>query len=413
MERNVMGELDVYRQLGTTPNFSDIARRHGLDRHTVAKYWREGAAVEDRRSERGSGFDQVREVIEAKAALPGATKKGIHEFLLDRYPGLGLPGYNAFTHYMRERGIALGPAEGPEPHPRYETAPGEQMQFDWKEHLRLVDADGVVHEFSVFSSTLGHSRLHRFRYTPTVTTDDLLRCLLSVIRADGGVCRRLLTDNMSALVTVSGGRRRRVERAWRFAREAGFELELSKVRTPETKGKDESANRFLARLLPYEGEFRGVEGLCRVIEHVERRSNAEPNGTTGVPPAVLFVREKEALLPVGNLRALEEMVGDASVQTVPSTMLVRCGGREFSVPRPCIGRRAKVTRMPGGQVTVEVGGELVAVHDMAEPGGRVVYDPAHYAEALACKRRYDGEDIEEAARRNLELLGRVGEGGGL
>ena len=71
MERNVMGELNMHRAAGTKPNFSDIARRHGLDRHTVAKYWREGAEVEDRRSERESAFERVRPVVEAKAQLPG------------------------------------------------------------------------------------------------------------------------------------------------------------------------------------------------------------------------------------------------------------------------------------------------------------------------------------------------------
>lgn len=35
MERNVMGELNMYRGAGAKPNFSDIARRHGMDRHTV------------------------------------------------------------------------------------------------------------------------------------------------------------------------------------------------------------------------------------------------------------------------------------------------------------------------------------------------------------------------------------------
>ena len=38
MERNVMGELNVYRGSGAKPNFSEIARRHGMDRHTVAKW---------------------------------------------------------------------------------------------------------------------------------------------------------------------------------------------------------------------------------------------------------------------------------------------------------------------------------------------------------------------------------------
>ena len=71
MERNVMGELNVYRGSGAKPNFSEIARRHGMDRHTVAKYWREGESAADGRSARGSAFDPLEEVIRAKAQLPG------------------------------------------------------------------------------------------------------------------------------------------------------------------------------------------------------------------------------------------------------------------------------------------------------------------------------------------------------
>ena len=40
-----------------------------------------------------------------------------------------------------------------------------------------------------------------------------------------------------------------------------------------------------------------------------------------------------------------------------------------------------------------------------------VYDPAHYAEALSGERWCADGDIEEAARRNLELLGGLGGGG--
>ena len=74
MERNVMGELNVYRESGARPNFSEIARRHGMDRHTVAKYWREGEAAVDGRSARGSAFDPLEEEIRAKAQLPGMTE---------------------------------------------------------------------------------------------------------------------------------------------------------------------------------------------------------------------------------------------------------------------------------------------------------------------------------------------------
>lgn len=42
LERNVMGELNMYRQLDVKPNFTEIGRKYGPNRHTVAKYWNSG-----------------------------------------------------------------------------------------------------------------------------------------------------------------------------------------------------------------------------------------------------------------------------------------------------------------------------------------------------------------------------------
>lgn len=410
MERNVMGELNMHRAAGTKPNFSDIARRHGLDRHTVAKYWREGAEVEDRRSERESAFERVRPVVEAKAQLPGMTERAVYELLAHRYGDPPLPGYGAFTAWCRRQGIAFGRAAAPEAHPRFETPPGRQLQFDWKEGMRLVDAEGELHEFSAFTATLGYSRRHVFIPTRSRTTDDLLACLLATFRTLGGAPEELVTDDMSAVVAFEGGRRRRSERVERFAREAGCRLVLCRPRSPETKGEDESANRFLSRLSAYAGEFAGWEGLLECVARVERRSNEEPNGTTGVPPAALFMREKEALRPIGNMRLLESMAGDVSVQTVPPTMLVRAAGRQWSVPRRCIGGRVTVVAMPGGQVRVRMGGEEVAARDASGAAGPIVYQEERYMEALDGKRWADG-GIRAAARANLDLLDALGGGG--
>ena len=408
LERNVMGELNMYRQLGIKPNFTQIGAKYGLHRQTVAKYWNRGDDIEDRRRDRGSAFDGYRDVIERKAALPGVTKKAIHEFLLDRYPEAGLPKYGSFTKYCRAHGIECAPDPGPDAHPRFETPAGRQLQFDWKEGLRMVDVNGEVFEFNVFSAVLGYSRAHRFIYSRTRTEDDLLACLLATFARFGGVPEEAVTDNMSALVTFSGGRRVRSERAWRFAREAGFELKLCRRSTPQTKGKDESANRFVNRLLAYDRDFEGERGIVDAIARIEARSNAEPNDTTGLPPAVLFMKEKEHLRPIGNLRLLQEMVGNVSVQKVPSTMLVRAAGRQWSVPRSCIGKRVAVVAMPSGQVRVTLDGEEVAVHDASAAAGPIVYDEGHYVEALAGKSWFRDSDIREAARANLELLDRLG-----
>lgn len=404
----MIGELNMYRESGIKPNFSDIARRYGRDRHTVASYWNaDGCEPPDGRRDRQGSFDPHLDEIEAKAALPGVTKRGIHEYLLHRYPDEGLAGYNALTQFMRKRGIEVGAAGRTEPHPRFETPPGLQLQFDWKESVRLANREGEVFEFNVFSATLGYSRRHIYIRSVTRTSDDLVRCMYLAIVRLGGVPREWVTDNMSALVAVRGGRRVRVERVWAFARDAGFELKLCRARTPQTKGKVESANRFLSRLMAYQGDFDGWEDIDRIIARIEERSNSEVNETTGMPPSVLFMDEKDALLPIGNARALEEAVGDVvRVAKVPSTMLVSAHGEKMSVPRRCIGRPARIVRMPGGSMDCYVGGELVATHRAGDPA----YDPAHYAEAMEGKRWFgdDAGDIEAASAANLGLLDSIG-----
>ena len=343
--------------------------------------------------------------------MPGSTKKAVHERLLHGRGDPLLPGCNASTHYRRRHDVSFGGGGQVEPHPRCETPPGRQSQFDWKEDIRMVSRYGEDSELSVYTAILGCSRMHRFAYTKTRTRDGLIACWLSTIASFGGVPEEWLTDNMSAIVSFNGRRRVKSERVLRFAREAGFSLQPCRPNTPETKGKDESADRFLNRLAVYDGDFEDEAELIGITAHIEARSNTEPNETTGLPPAAPFMREKEALRPVGNMTLLEQMAGDVTTQTVPPTMLVRAAGRQRPVPRRCIGRKAKVTTMPGGQIRVTVAGELIAVYDSSQ-GARVLnYAEDRYVEALEGKPRYADVDIREAARENLELLD--GMGGGL
>lgn len=156
-----------------------------------------------------------------------------------------MPGHNAFTHYCRRHDITFDGGGPPEPHPKHETPPGRQLQFDWKEDLRMTSRHGKAFEFNVFSATLGCSRMHRFVCSKGRTGDELLSCWHAAISFYGGVPEGWVTDNMSAIATSNGRRRVKSERVPRFAREAGFELCLCKPGTPETKGKDESTNHWI------------------------------------------------------------------------------------------------------------------------------------------------------------------------
>ena len=407
-EKSLIGELDMYREAGIKPNFSDMAKRYGKDGHAVAAHWRaEGGRPRDGRADRAGSFDARIEEVAAKAQLPGVTKKGIHEWLLHRYPGEDPAGYNAFTQFMRKTASPSGP-----PAARSRTRASRRRPGCSRGSTGRSRSGWRTATASCSSSTCSRRRWAipagtYFIRSGTRTTDDLVRCMYATIARLGGVPREWVTDNMSALVAVKGGRRLKVQRAYEFAKAAGFELKLCRPRGPQAKGKVESSNRFLSRLAAYQGDFDGWDDIDEIIARIEDAGNSEPNETTGLPPSALFMEEKDALLPVGNLRALEEAMGDVvRVARVPATMLVGARGEPMSVPGRCIGRPARIACMPGGAMDCYVGGELVATHVAGGPA----YDPARYAEAMAGKRWFGDAagDIEAAAAANLGLLDSIG-----
>ncbi len=42
MKKNLEGELLILKTMNIKPNFSDLARTYGMDRHTISKLWKEG-----------------------------------------------------------------------------------------------------------------------------------------------------------------------------------------------------------------------------------------------------------------------------------------------------------------------------------------------------------------------------------
>ena len=72
----------------------------------------------------------------------------------------------------------MQPQKSSKPHVRFETKPGQQLQVDWKENLKITTVHGEAIEFNIMTSTLGYSREHIFIYTKGKTTEDFLRCII-------------------------------------------------------------------------------------------------------------------------------------------------------------------------------------------------------------------------------------------
>lgn len=82
---------------------------------------------------------------------------------------------------------------------RYETAPAEQMQYDWSEYV--VEIGGLSVKIYVHLTILGYSRYKCYDVSLSITQSDVLNALEESFSFFGGVCERLQVDNATVFVT--------------------------------------------------------------------------------------------------------------------------------------------------------------------------------------------------------------------
>ena len=321
--------LSFFNMSGIKPNFSELARESGIDRHTLKKHYDAGDYKERKKRIYTSYFDEYRTIIEEKLQIKGITYIGIFKYLVNEK---GLTGtYSNFKAYLKTNNLTKQKYKSTT-HIRYETPPGKQLQVDWKESTKLTNRKGETFEFNLFAACLCASRLHYFCYSESITEESFIRCLIDTFYHIGGLPKEVLTDNMKAIVDVNKNKRYKHEKILQLEKDLNISINLCKTRAPETKGKVESQNRFVARLLAYNNEFDTLDDLINIIKKLNVAINNEPNGTTNIAPIVLFSKEKEYLSPIPSKCMIESYIADSITCIVPPTLLVKYKGNEYSVP---------------------------------------------------------------------------------
>lgn len=232
----VKGELRIMETLGIKPNYSELSRKYGIDRRTIKKYHL-GYEGKPQNKNKESKLDKYKDEIIIKINLNGATIKGTYKYFQNKYNNIG--SYSNFKTYVRKH--KLIDQKNKLVHPRFETQIGQQLQFDWKEDIKMISKYGELFEFNIFSATLSWSRLHVFVYSVTKTRTDVERCLIQVFKYIGGVPKELLTDNMKSVVdimTEEGKICKKVNPEFKqFVKDMGTTIKTCKTRHPETKRK--------------------------------------------------------------------------------------------------------------------------------------------------------------------------------
>lgn len=315
MELNLIGTLAMLKAMDMVPSFSELARAFGKDRHTIKAMY-EGKETAPRKK-KPSELDRHEKEIAELLSHPGVSVKAAYWFMRNER-GIRCK-YDNFKTFVRARRLLDEPRKAT-PHPFYETDPGKQLQVDWVESMKLTTVDGEVLEFNLFSATLGYSRFHYFEYTEFKQEADFRRCLIHAFQALGGLTEEVLTDNMSAIVSVSGG-----------------------------------------------GKIRDRAHLIEIIKALNRDINRQRNTGTDMPPALLFAKEKEHLRPLPSKALLDSYVEGMRSCKVPSTFTIAYKGIKYSVPPYLISKTVSYEER-GGVLRVYHKGELVAEHEIRAGG---------------------------------------------
>ena len=123
-----------------------------MDRHTVAKYWREGESAADGGPRGAAPSTRSEEAIRAKAQLPGMTKMAVYAFLREGREGAAR--VRRIHRVVPGRDVLFGGAGGREP-PAVRDAPGQAAAVRL-EGLRPRRLGGRGLRSSAFTATLGY-----------------------------------------------------------------------------------------------------------------------------------------------------------------------------------------------------------------------------------------------------------------
>ncbi len=252
----------------------------------------------------------------------------------------------------------------------------------------------------MFDYKLGHSRYCHFTYKLYKTRQDVFDCLIASFQATGGVPKEILFDNMASVVDLKGKQRHINDKMRAFAKDFNFKIKLCKPRHAFTKGKVEVINKFISWVLAYEGEFDTEEELIAILQKVNKKVNTYVCQETGVPPLLLFQKEKEYLQSLPNSKVIESYLSHDRQTTVRKDSMISYMNNKYSVPLEYIGKPVNL-RVKLNTLEIYFSTELIARHELSNK--KLNYQKEHYTNLLSHYVK-DKDTVAEIAQANLQLM---------
>ena len=267
-----------------------IARILGIARNTVRRYLR-GKPEAVPRPKRVSVLDsykaQIRQWMQEDHLYNCET-------MLERLREQGYKGsgtiLRAFVHPLRPRNVGHPPVM------RYETKPGEQMQYDWGEfHYEQKGHDRKLYGFTAI---LGYSRMRFITFVKRCDTPTMIRCMMAAFEYFGGLPKAALTDRMKSVFLEMEDEVPKWNPLFAdFMASLGVAPRVCKPFKPQTKGKIERSVGVIKYGFWPGVRFTDIDDLNAQASRWCDRLNGKVHRTTRKVPLDLWVEEGLSSLP--------------------------------------------------------------------------------------------------------------------
>ena len=405
---------DILEVCNLKPNYSLLGRELGYDRRTIKSHYENG--MPDPHRHKPSMIDAFYDIIQTLLSDDPPPqqfyyKRVLWQYLVDNH-GL-TAAYSTFRGYISKIPVFQSYFDRKHTSPstqhtiRFETAPAEQAQVDWKENIKFLLQDGTHITFNILLMTLGYSRYKLAKVTFDRTTETLQDALVEFFEQLQGVPHVLVTDNMKTVMVqprLAGTKGQLHTKAEQFSSDFGFTFKPCIVCRPQTKGKVESQMKILDEIHAYQGKLT-IQEVEEQIQKIILRSNLAISQATRQIPSALLAKEKESLTPLPTKVIRDSYRIDHPKAKVSTSNLISFRGSHYSVP-PGYVAKSMTLKTIDKMLYIYDSTELIAQHPLS--GKKVNYLPSHYEAQLQKTIPYlSSEDVKAKAKSNLEKIGAI------
>jgi transposase len=394
------------------PNFSELGRNLGIDRRTVKKYYEDDLEKErkPKKSKIDDYYDIINSLLSANNKQIFYYKSHLYRYLV-REHGLECSRSN-FNYFIlnNDKFAEHFKPKAKKDAIKSETPFGKQAQFDWKEKLKFTFKDNSEMMLNVGSLVLSASRFKIWTIYPSTSQNHLFDFLANAFETLNGVPKEILIDNASTMMDQARTESREGKINNKFkqlAGDFGFRVVPCIRARPNTKAKVENPMRIIDEIMNYNGIVENLEELHKKMNIITNEANSRICQATGLPPILVFNKEKEHLLPLPNDKVCSFYKNVTTSAKVNTNALFKYKQNMYSVPPELIGKTILIEASENN-LYVYYNKNLVTIHSISE--NKVNYHKDHHVQMLGITfKGQEKETVAEYANKHFKELEKFNE----